>query len=115
LSYLIKKNRKVPIKTSSFLIPLSCVANIYANDALFKVGILPTALACNISESRFDQLTDIIKTVLTAAIAQGGTTLKDFTQADGRAGNKCKTCETVLEEVRQSNRSSIFFPCCQTQ
>ena len=83
---------------------------------------------CTISEARFDRLTDIIKTVLTAAIAQGGTTLKDFTQADGRpgyfaqellvygrAGKKCRVCETLLEEVRQSNRSSVFCPSCQTE
>jgi formamidopyrimidine-DNA glycosylase len=123
------KNRKVPIKTFLMSNPVVVgVGNIYANEALFKAGILPTVLACNISEARFDQLTDIIKTVLTAAIAQGGTTLKDFTQADGRpgyfaqellvygrAGKKCKTCETILEEIRQSNRSSVFCPSCQTE
>jgi len=128
--YLFTKahNRKVPIKTFLMSNPVVVgVGNIYANEALFKAGILPTALANTISESRFDQLTDIIKQVLTAAIAQGGTTLKDFTQADGRpgyfaqellvygrAGKKCKTCQTTLEEIRQSNRSSVFCPSCQT-
>ena len=122
------KNRKVPIKTFLMSNPVVVgVGNIYANEALFKAGILPTSLAGTISESRFDQLTDIIKQVLSAAIAQGGTTLKDFTQADGRpgyfaqellvygrAGKKCKICQTILEEVRQSNRSSVFCPNCQS-
>lgn len=122
------KNRKVPIKT--FLMNNQVVVgvgNIYANEALFKAGILPTALAGSISEKRFNQLTDIIKSVLADAITQGGTTLKDFTQADGkpgyfaqelmvygRSGQKCLTCDTILEEVRQSNRSSVFCPSCQT-
>lgn len=121
------KNRKVPIKT--FLMNnhvVVGVGNIYANEALFKAGILPTTLAGTIDQQRFDQLTDIIKQVLADAIKQGGTTLKDFTQADGkpgyfaqklmvygRAGAKCLVCETILEEVRQSNRSSVFCPSCQ--
>jgi len=123
------KSRKVPIKT--FLMNNQVVVgvgNIYANEALFKAGILPTSLAGSISEIRFNRLTDIIKSVLSAAIEQGGTTLKDFTQADGRpgyfaqslfvygrAGQKCLTCETILEEVRQSNRSSVFCPNCQSE
>jgi formamidopyrimidine-DNA glycosylase len=80
----------------------------------------------SISEAKFNELTDIIKRVLAAAIALGGTTLKDFTQADGkpgyfaqklfvygRAGQQCDGCQTVLEEIRQSNRSSVFCPQCQ--
>lgn len=127
--YLYEKsrNRKVPIKT--FLMNnhiVVGVGNIYANESLFKAGILPTALACTISKKRFDKLTVIIKEVLAAAIEQGGTTLKDFTQSDGRpgyfaqqllvygrAGKKCMVCETILKEVRQSNRSSVFCPTCQ--
>jgi formamidopyrimidine-DNA glycosylase len=121
------KNRKVPIKT--FLMNnniLVGVGNIYANEALFQAGILPTAKAGDIDEQRLDKLTHIIKTVLAAAIKQGGTTLKDFTQADGRpgyfaqsllvygrAGEECMTCKATLLEVRQSNRSSVYCPNCQ--
>lgn len=123
------KNRKVPIKTFLMSNPIVVgVGNIYANEALFKAGILPTALAGTISEERFDRLTDIIKQVLAEAITQGGTTLKDFTQSDGkpgyfaqklqvygRAGEKCFVCQDVLEEIRQSNRSSVFCPSCQSE
>lgn len=120
-------NRKVPIKT--FLMDnhvVVGVGNIYANEALFIASIHPATLVNSISEEKFNQLTDIIKQVLAAAIEQGGTTLKDFTQADGkpgyfaqklfvygRAGEKCDGCQTVLEEIRQSNRSSVFCPQCQ--
>lgn len=128
--YLFEKaqNRKVPIKT--FLMNnhiVVGVGNIYANEALFLAGVLPTTLAGTLSKERYDKLTHIIKKVLADAIEQGGTTLKDFTQADGRpgyfaqslyvygrAGEKCLNCETVLEEIRQSNRSSVFCPECQT-
>lgn len=121
------KNRKVPIKT--FLMNNQVVVgvgNIYANEALFKAKILPTAKAGEISEQRYNALTHIIKEVLSAAIKQGGTTLKDFTQADGRpgyfaqslmvygrAGKPCTSCKTELLEVRQSNRSSVYCPSCQ--
>ena len=121
------KNRKVPIKT--FLMNnhvVVGVGNIYANEALFKAGILPIAKAGDIDEQRYNKLTDIIKEVLSAAIKQGGTTLKDFTQADGRpgyfaqslmvygrAGLPCISCKTELLEVRQSNRSSVYCPSCQ--
>lgn len=121
------KNRKVPIKT--FLMNnhiVVGVGNIYANEALFLAGILPTTAAGNISKERYNRLTDIIKQVLSAAIEQGGTTLKDFTQADGRpgyfaqslfvygrAGQACLTCKEKLLEIRQSNRSSVYCPNCQ--
>ncbi len=121
------KNRKVPIKT--FLMNnhiVVGVGNIYANEALFQAEILPTTKAGDIDEQRFNRLTDIIKQVLSAAIEQGGTTLKDFTQADGRpgyfeqslmvygrAGLPCVKCQTTLNEIRQSNRSSVFCPNCQ--
>ena len=121
------KNRKVPIKT--FLMNnhiVVGVGNIYANEALFQAGILPTAKAGTINEQRLNKLTHIIKKVLSAAIAQGGTTLKDFTQADGRpgyfaqslmvygrAGQDCVNCQTKLYEIRQANRSSVFCPICQ--
>ena len=127
--YLFEKsrNRKVPIKT--FLMNnhiVVGVGNIYANEALFSAGILPTASAGRISKKRYKALTTVIKNVLSAAIKQGGTTLKDFTQTDGkpgyfaqqlnvygRAGEKCVQCDGKLAEIRQANRSSVFCPSCQ--
>lgn len=121
------KGRKTPIKTFIMNNPIVVgVGNIYANEALFLTGIRPTALAGSISKRRLNNLTDTIKAVLAAAINQGGTTLKDFTQADGkpgyfaqslnvygRAGEPCLVCETILTEVRQSGRSSVYCRKCQ--
>ncbi|WP_448547069.1 bifunctional DNA-formamidopyrimidine glycosylase/DNA-(apurinic or apyrimidinic site) lyase [Thalassotalea fusca] len=128
--YLVNKaqKRSVPIKT--FLMNNQVVVgvgNIYANEALFRAGILPTTKASQIAPVRMFALVDIIKEVLAQAIEQGGTTLKDFTQADGRpgyfaqklnvygrAGQPCVTCGTTLKEIRQSNRSSVYCEQCQT-
>lgn len=125
--YQMAKKRRIPIKT--FLMDNKVVVgvgNIYANEALFLASVHPATPVNGISEQKFNQLTDIIKQVLASAIEQGGTTLKDFTQADGkpgyfaqklhvygRAGEKCDGCQTILEEIRQSNRSSVFCPSCQ--
>jgi len=125
--YQKAKKRTVPIKT--FLMNNAIVVgvgNIYANEALFKAGILPTLSAGKITKKRLDKLTDIIKEVLAAAIKQGGTTLKDFTQSDGkpgyfaqelmvygRAGKPCLVCKAPLEEIRQAGRSSVFCHKCQ--
>ena len=125
--YQRARNRKAPIK--NFLMNNEIVVgvgNIYTNEALFLSGIRPTALVGNISKRRFDNLTDTIKAVLSAAITQGGTTLKDFTQADGkpgyfaqslnvygRGGEECVVCQKTLVEIRQSNRASVYCPSCQ--
>ncbi len=121
------KGRKTPIKNFIMNNPVVVgVGNIYANEALFLSGIRPTALAGTISKRRLNVLTDTIKAVLAAAITQGGTTLKDFTQSDGkpgyfaqslnvygRAGEGCIVCQTTLTEIRQSNRSSVYCKQCQ--
>lgn len=123
----LAKNRKIPIKTFIMNNPVVVgVGNIYANEALFLAGIRPTATAGSISKRRLNNLTDTIKAVLAAAITQGGTTLKDFTQSDGkpgyfsqslnvygRGGENCVVCDTPLTEIRQSNRSSVYCPKCQ--
>lgn len=125
--FLKAKGRKTPIKTFIMNNPVVVgVGNIYANEALFLAGIRPTALAGSISKRRLNNLTDTIKAVLAAAITQGGTTLKDFTQSDGkpgyfaqslnvygRSGEPCVVCETALTEIRQSNRSSVYCSKCQ--
>ena len=73
-----------------------------------------------------ERLVGEIKAVLERAIRQGGTTLKDFTRADGRpgyfvqelqvygrGGEECKTCGHPLSEIRQGQRTTVFCPHCQ--
>ena len=103
------------------------VGNIYANEALFMAGIRPTRMAGNISKARYAKLVECIKTVLSAAIKQGGTTLKDFVGGDGkpgyfkqelavygRADKPCVVCSVPLKEVRQGQRSTVYCLHCQT-
>ena len=102
------------------------VGNIYANEALFKSGIHPLRKAGNISRKRYGALTGSIKDVLRAALAKGGTTLRDFVGSDGapgyfkldldvydRAGELCNTCLTSIRLIRQGQRSTYYCPQCQ--
>lgn len=102
------------------------VGNIYANEALFKAGILPTRPAKSLTAPEIAALVPVVKSTLAAAIKQGGTTLKDFSQADGkpgyfaqqllvygRGGQPCMQCETTLSEIRLGQRSTVFCSRCQ--
>lgn len=102
------------------------VGNIYANEALFLAGIHPARPANSLNREQVDTLTTHIRQVLQRAIEQGGTTLRDFVGGDGkpgyfaqqlnvygRAGSECLHCQSELQEIRQSNRSSVFCPRCQ--
>jgi len=128
--YLYQKaqNRKVSIK--QFLMNQSIVTgvgNIYCTEALFKAGISPLRAAGNISLVRYTHLVTQIKKILTAAIEQGGTTLRDFVGSDGkpgyfkqelnvysRAGQACINCQALLIAIKQANRTTVYCPQCQT-
>lgn len=102
------------------------VGNIYANEALFAAGIHPQSQAGKISNKRLIILTEQIKRILTLAIEQGGTSLKDFTKADGKPGyfaqtlevygrgeQPCHQCGALLKEIRLGQRSTVFCSICQ--
>ncbi|GAB5453104.1 MAG: bifunctional DNA-formamidopyrimidine glycosylase/DNA-(apurinic or apyrimidinic site) lyase [Halioglobus sp.] len=102
------------------------VGNIYASEALFLSGIRPGRAAGRISAARYEALANNIKRVLTSAIEQGGTTLRDFVGGDGkpgyfaqkllvygRAGEPCRRCGATLREVRLGQRSSVYCIECQ--
>lgn len=125
--HTLSRNRTLTVK--QFIMDQSMVTgvgNIYANEALFASGIRPTRRAGNISLQRYQVLATHIKRILSAAIAQGGTTLRDFTNSDGkpgyfkqqlhvygRTGLHCKQCQQILQEVRITGRTSVFCAHCQ--
>ena len=125
--YRRSRGRKGPVK--NFLMDgkvVVGVGNIYANEVLFLSGIHPRRPAGRISKTRYAVLADNIKQVLTSAIAQGGTTLRDFVGGDGkpgyfaqqlyvygRGGDACKRCGGELREVRLGQRSTVFCVTCQ--
>ncbi|MFN6886447.1 DNA-formamidopyrimidine glycosylase, partial [Proteus mirabilis] len=85
--YQQSKNKKIAIKPWLMDNKLVVgVGNIYANEALFSSGIMPDRKASSLTEQECDVLVNAIKTVLTRSIEQGGTTLKDFLQSDGKPG-----------------------------
>lgn len=103
------------------------VGNIYANEALFKAAILPTKPAKELTLAQCDVLTAVVKQTLASAIVQGGTTLKDFSQVDGKPGyfkqellvygrgnQPCLQCGTTLTELRLGQRSTVFCSKCQS-
>lgn len=103
------------------------VGNIYASEALFLAGIRPTMAAGRVSRMRYQLLAEAIKQVLSNAIKAGGTTLNDFTQADGnpgyfkqelyvygRAGDACRLCATNIKAKTIGQRNSFFCPECQS-
>jgi DNA-formamidopyrimidine glycosylase len=62
------------------------VGNIYANESLFKAGVHPRARADRLSRERCARLVAAVKETLVAAIAAGGSSLRDFVHSDGSSG-----------------------------
>ena len=102
------------------------VGNIYACEALFAAGIRPTVVAARLSARRALRLHAAIREVLARAVERGGSTLRDFSGADGaaghfqlearmygRAGQPCPSCGTPVRVMRQGQRSTYFCPHCQ--
>jgi formamidopyrimidine-DNA glycosylase len=106
------------------------LGNIYVCEALWRAGISPLRLARDVSADEAERLVAAIRAVLTDAIAAGGSSLRDYRQADGelgyfqhsfavygRAGGPCPTpgCRGTVVRTVQSGRSSFHCPVCQTR
>ena len=123
------RGRRSPVK--ALLLDQRIVAglgNIYVCEALFRTGISPVRQAGQISARRVASLVPAIRQVLTDAIDAGGSSLRDYRQADGelgyfqhsfdvygREGAPCRTpgCTSVIARTVQSGRSSFYCPTCQ--
>lgn len=102
------------------------VGNIYASEVLFLAGIRPTTKALQISKPRAALLHQAIQKVLAAAVSKGGSTLRNFVNAQGetghfqvdamvydRAGLPCKVCAAPIKMIRQGQRSTFYCVNCQ--
>ena len=102
------------------------VGNIYASESLFAAGIHPDRLASSLSEEESALLVSAIKAVLLRSIEQGGTTLKDFLQSDGkpgyfaqqlqvygRKGEPCRVCGTPILATKHGQRATFYCRQCQ--
>ena len=123
------EGKKTPIKSA--LLDQRVVAglgNIYVCEALFRAHISPKKLAGALSKEQIGGLTRAIKAVLKAAIAAGGSTLRDHAQATGdpgnfqhrflvygREGKPCRdlSCHGTIRRITQAGRSTFYCPSCQ--
>ncbi len=104
------------------------LGNIYVCEALHRAGVSPRRLAGGLSRARIARLADAIRGVLIEAIAAGGSSLRDYRQADGalgyfqhafavygRADAACRAegCSGEIKRIVQTGRSTFYCPRCQ--
>ena len=100
--------------------------NIYACEALFEAGIDPRLRSAKVSLARCEQLAQAVRSTLARALEMGGSTLRDFRDAHGmagefqlhaqvygRAGQPCLRCEATIRRIVQGQRATYHCPGCQ--
>lgn len=115
----------------TFLLDQTAIAgigNIYASEALWQARIRPTLEACRLSRPRADALADAVREVLQRALVHGGTSLRDFVDADGHAGSHAHylwvydregqpcmrpACAQPIRRTIIQGRSTFHCPACQ--
>ena len=125
--------RRTPIKSA--LLDQRVVAglgNIYVCEALYRAGISPKRLAASVAGARAERLVPAVREVLNAAIAAGGSSLRDYVQTDGelgyfqhawtvygREGEPCGDCDCDVaatggvRRLVQAGRSTFYCPLKQ--
>lgn len=127
--YLYQRSRGRRLAVKPFIMDSKVVVgvgNIYASESLFRAGIDPVRAAGRISLVRYQRLAQAIRQVLQEAIAAGGTTLRDFSDQDGRpgyfaqqlqvygrAGEPCSICGQPIVKLQLGQRSTYFCRQCQ--
>jgi formamidopyrimidine-DNA glycosylase len=125
--HAVTRGRSAPIK--HVLMDSRAVAgvgNIYASEALFRAGIRPGTRAGRLSRERCALLVAKVRETLELAINAGGSSLRDYVQSDGlagnyqnqflvydRAGEPCRRCGAKIRGIRQGQRSTDYCPRCQ--
>ena len=102
------------------------VGNIYATETLFRAGVHPMRSVARISSRRWDRVAEEAVRVLRQAIDQGGTTLNDFADGEGRSGyfqvslgvydregEACSSCGGGIRRIVQAGRSTFYCARCQ--
>jgi len=125
--FAISRKKNTPLK--SFLLDQKIVAglgNIYVCEALFLAGLKPARRAQTLKLVESERLVKAIQNILKQAIRAGGSTIRDYKNADGKSGEfqerfrvygrdgeKCRTCRKPIKLVRQAGRSTYWCPQCQ--
>ncbi len=128
-AYLYGATRKRSVAIKQFIMNSQVVVgvgNIYASEALFRARISPRRAARRITRKEADALAQAIKNVLGEAVKIGGTTLRDYVNADGapgyfsqklfvyeRRGAACRVCKSTVKQFTQGQRSTYWCSTCQ--
>lgn len=128
-AWLHARTRKRTVSTKAFLMDahnVVGVGNIYAVEALFRAGVRPSRRAGTLSRAACDALAAAVKDTLRAAIAAGGTTIRDYVGADegegwfqrellvyGRGGEACRRCGATVRRTVAGGRATYACPTCQ--
>jgi formamidopyrimidine-DNA glycosylase len=119
--------RKTPVKSALLNQKLvRGVGNIYADEALFRVGIRPRRRAANLTREQLSKLYTAVREVLKEAIALGGSSISNYVDADGEEGffqlqhrvygresEPCVVCKQPVKRVVIAGRSSHYCAKCQ--
>jgi formamidopyrimidine-DNA glycosylase len=128
-AYLAARARGRRVAVKQFLMDQRVVVgvgNIYASEALHRAGVDPRRAAGRVSVAKLERVVMAVREVLHEAIRHGGTTLRDYVNADGapgyfsqdllvyeRAGQPCRRCGGAIRQLVQGQRSTYFCPACQ--
>jgi formamidopyrimidine-DNA glycosylase len=126
---LFDRSRGKKTTLKSFVLDQNIVAgvgNIYASEALWRVGLRPTVRAHRLTMEKANLLAAAIKDVLHHALDHGGTSLRDFVDADGvsgenadylivygRSGQPCPRCQREIRRIVVQGRATYYCPTCQ--
>jgi formamidopyrimidine-DNA glycosylase len=107
---------------------LAGIGNIYADEALFRAGIHPAAKASRLPFRRLESLARALQDILARAIAECGSSIRDYRDAlgnagafqnafavYGRGGRACLRCAAPLQHARIAGRTTVFCPRCQPE
>lgn len=127
--FIVRLRRRKNSNIKSALLDQKVVAgvgNIYADESLWGAKIHPSTLVKNISEKRLNILFTELQYVLKLAIEKGGSTDKNYVNAEGKKGSymsfarvfrreklPCPRCGTIIEKIRVAGRGTHICPRCQ--
>jgi len=127
--YLFRATRKRSVAIKHLIMNSQLVVgvgNIYASEALFRARISPRRAARRITRAEAQALVRSIKEVLAEAVEIGGTTLRDYVNAEGtpgyfaqqlfvyeRANEPCRACKSPIKQFTQGQRSTYWCAVCQ--
>lgn len=127
--YLFTKSRRRQVPVKVFIMDQKVVVgvgNIYASEALFRARVSPLKKAARLSLVECERIQNAVVETLREAIAAGGSSIRDYRQADGergvfqnshlvygRAGEPCVACKTPLKARVLGGRSTFYCVKCQ--